>query len=303
MTNANCSKTSGLTAGSNPGSSGPRNVPTAPDSIASRVTRYPRSSKKQAHQATPLTVPGNRTNVASSASLIVILPLSPGHSQWQGPKLPYSPKLSPVSESDHKLSTSFALSDLNLSDEFTTGDGGMNIASVEAGLPSSTQETTANPSISHSAPNPGTWIHPYGLAADTEVPRVDSRRVKRPNFTQCLANSGVTQTTRYPLSTSPRSSAHDIHALLNLHAQNEGRARVGGKLVGSPQPAYRFVIDTAKMQFVPFSYDATFQPRMTAAREKEGQPVSPKTIPMGSEMSEKEREEVAKMFVLDDMEE
>lgn len=299
MANANSSNASGLAARSNPSSSGSKNVPTAPDSIASRVTRYPRSTRKKAYQAVPPTVPSTRANAASSASPIASSPLLSENSQWQSSHLPSTPKLSPMSESDHKLNISSTIPYLNLDDQVTTGDSSVDTDWVEAGLPSPSPN---NPVVSNPPPNPGTWIHPYGLAADAEVPRVDSRRVKHPNNTQCLANSGITQTTRYPVSTSPRNSVHEIHATLDVLAHTERRARVGGKLVGSPQPTFRHVIDTSKMQFVPFSYDATFQPRTAAAREKEGEPVSPKTIPMGSELSEKEREELAKMFVLDDSE-
>ena len=128
------------------------------------------------------------------------------------------------------------------------------------------------------APLPtGTWIQPHRLPAN--APPADPNATYRSQ--RALANSGVSIVTNYPLSSSPRMTATEIHANLNQRwgknlPHDPFTLMESGDAVGVHSKDKEVI--TSHANFMPFSYDSTFQPRTAAARAQgDDDNVSPRT--------------------------
>ena len=148
-------------------------------------------------------------------------------------------------------------------------------------LASSRNQTQVSSSYMPPPPRPlptGTWIQPHGLPAN--APLADPNASYRSQ--RALANSGVSVVTNYPLSTSPRMTTNEVHANLNANINGANfphypyTLKESGDAVGVyPKDGE---VKTSYANFMPFSYDSTFQPRTAAARADDSDDdVSPRT--------------------------
>jgi hypothetical protein len=147
-------------------------------------------------------------------------------------------------------------------------------------LASTGNQTQVSSSSMPPPPTPlptGTWIQPHGLPAN--APPADPNATYRSQ--RALANTGVSVVTNYPLSTSPRMTATEIHANLNQRwgknlPHDPFTLMESGDAVGVHLKDKEVIKSHAK--FMPFSYDSTFQPRTAAARAQgDDDNVSPRT--------------------------
>lgn len=148
--------------------------------------------------------------------------------------------------------------------------------------PRSQTQVSSSSMPPHPTPLPtGTWIQPHGLPANE--PPADPNASYRSQ--RALANSGVSAVTNYPISTSPRMTTNEVHADLNADLNQKYGAnfphwprtlKESGDAVGVHPKDQE--VKTSYANFMPFSYDSTFQPRTAAARaEDSDDDVSPRT--------------------------
>jgi hypothetical protein len=147
-------------------------------------------------------------------------------------------------------------------------------------LASTGNQTQVSSSSMPPPPTPlptGTWIQPHGLPAN--APPADPNATYRSQ--RALTNSGVSVVTNYPLSKSPRMTATEVHANLNKRwgknlPHDPFTLMESGDAVGVHSKDQQVI--TSHANFMPFSYDSTFQPRTAAARAQgDDDNVSPRT--------------------------
>jgi hypothetical protein len=142
-------------------------------------------------------------------------------------------------------------------------------AQVSSSMPPPPRPITTQPPVT------GTIIQPYDLPAN--APPADPNATGR--ATRALANSGVSVVTSYPLSTSPRMTTRQVNRYLDRFRDDEWSSAPHPMQSGDVLEHRRRIVKREKIEFQPFSWDSTSQPRTEAARRAEGSDgdISPRT--------------------------
>ena len=159
-------------------------------------------------------------------------------------------------------------------------------AQVSSSMPPPPRPITTQPPVTGTMPPPprpittqspvtGTIIQPYDLPAN--APPVDPNATGR--ATRALANSGVSVVTSYPLSTSPRMTTRQVNRYLDRFHDDQWSSAPHPMQSGDVLEHRRRIVKREKIEFQPFSWDSTSQPRTEAARRAEGSDgdISPRT--------------------------
>ncbi|KAM0692128.1 hypothetical protein Q7P36_008329 [Cladosporium allicinum] len=224
--------------------------------------------------------------------------LTPDQDHQFGLSTPSEPASSPPAEHNEFAETAMDI-DSNPVQEYVFGQGGMDLdfGTLSNQMAERNRDYIVHMVMDTAPTQPATTTQPSETGIATQPSAGSQAQAQSSNHTVCqptlpptdpnatgratraLANSGVSVVTRYPLSTSPRMATREVNRYLDRFHDDQWSSAPHPMQSGDVLEHRKKIVKREKIDFQPFSWDSTSQPRTEAARRAEGSDgdISPRT--------------------------